>query len=430
MKRFLLVCISQILFLSFADAGPLTSGGGNAVVCFDSPTIPNAIRDPQSTRFGKILDDEVKNHITSIEAYDLYEARMERGLDRGQRPEVIGISESESLRDYSEKIAKRFELFFPEISRTIRFGNKAFVDTNIILRPSGLTLVHDENDVGYIDALNCVVATMATQYSVGDKIFLQLDQRLFQHRLHSKLSQAVLFLHESIYYAARVLTKHEDSRNTRILIGAIINQAPVDSTWIRELYRNLHMPAKYSNNSFMDEWFSKLPLVTFYADIVKTKYSELGIENKLGQVIKRYNYWQTKDPIKASEDIESQYKNIMNRLNYSYAEDEKTVCPNFNREKCLLEHKAIALDAKNLAASVLKANIMAWGDRQKLEAICISQLESFSQFDETTKRNFEVIILFYMKYLEISRSERFGGGEIYFNTSSRINFDSVRFLVP
>ena len=237
--------LSSRVFADADSSGGEAGGGENAVVCFDDTAIPAAIRDHGSVRFGEILDDEIKTHVTSIEAYDLFEARMPRGIS-GIVPQILDIETGESVRDYSERIAKRYENYIPDLARTIRYGSSAFPEDKIILRPAGLDRVHDEHDVGYIDSLHCVVATMARQYHSGAQIFLQIDRRLFQSPKHSILSQAVLFLHESVYYAARALSNHENSRATRALVGVMINRAAQGSLKLGKFYVDLHMPDFYS----------------------------------------------------------------------------------------------------------------------------------------------------------------------------------------
>jgi len=222
-----------------------TRGGENAVVCFNNPAIPLAIRDVSSPRYGQILDEEVKNNVVSVESYDLFEARMPRGLDHVE-PKIIAFAEGENIRSYVERIAKRFSAFIPVISASIRRGSDTFNENHILIRPGGLKRVHDENDVGYIDASRCVVATMAVQYEAGNDTYLQIDSRLYYHPTHSHLSQAVLFLHEALYYVARS-NGQRDSRNTRLAVGSLINAAPINSKELRVLWESLGFPSSLDN---------------------------------------------------------------------------------------------------------------------------------------------------------------------------------------
>src|ERR1700677_4535283 len=80
-----------------AHAGAGASGGGNSVICFDTPTIPSAIRNPDNgNHYQKILDSDLA-HITFIEALDLYKAKRPVGLQ--SKPNfVIELKPGESER--------------------------------------------------------------------------------------------------------------------------------------------------------------------------------------------------------------------------------------------------------------------------------------------------------------------------------------------
>ncbi|MGE3261540.1 MAG: hypothetical protein AB7K68_07160 [Bacteriovoracia bacterium] len=277
---------------TFAAEGGSESGGGeNSVVCFADPTIPAAIRNPQSPRFGQILDAETTGGIiTSVEAYDLYEARMPRGLDR-MAPSIIGIGANEGVRAYSEKIAQRFAPFIPAAANLIRNGSAVFSDDKIIMRPAGLKRVHDENDVGYIDASRCVVATMATQYRTGSEDQLQIDSRLFNHPSHSRLSGAVLFLHELVYHTARLEQEQRDSRATRALVSSLINSTPIDSVAFLERMKKLG----FSYGDGDANTFARMTAdLTSNEEANFKKYIEDAAKENNLAFVKRYNQWQTK----------------------------------------------------------------------------------------------------------------------------------------
>ena len=77
MKRVGLLVLGTVFLTAssgFADGG-LSDGGGNSVVCFDTPEIPKSIR----ASGGEILNEHIA-HITFIEAFDLYEAKLKRGF--------------------------------------------------------------------------------------------------------------------------------------------------------------------------------------------------------------------------------------------------------------------------------------------------------------------------------------------------------------
>ena len=223
-------------------AGGANGGGGNAVVCFNDPSVPLEIRDPKNPDRGRILDRQL-NSIVSIEAYDLFEAKMPRGLnstpaDLVQMPDGLGI------RDFSELISKRFDQYVPGVAKVIRQGADHFPDEQIVLRANSLFRIFDENDVGDIDTKNCVIATMAAQYKSGNNYFLYIDSRLFNHPRHSAYSKAVLFLHEALYSTVRYESEkwpgQPNSRKTRNLIRSLITKRPaLRANEIADLMRNL-----------------------------------------------------------------------------------------------------------------------------------------------------------------------------------------------
>ncbi|MGZ3697266.1 MAG: hypothetical protein ACXWP5_04165, partial [Bdellovibrionota bacterium] len=67
-----------------------TRGGGNAVVCFDSPQVPAEIRSGTGE-----LTDAALAHVTSVETYDLLEAKLPRGF-QANAPEIIPLLEGEA----------------------------------------------------------------------------------------------------------------------------------------------------------------------------------------------------------------------------------------------------------------------------------------------------------------------------------------------
>src|SRR5690348_5981994 len=118
--KFLVLNLFVMIAASISWAGN-ERGGGNAVVCFDNPAIPIAIRSGT----GEILDDYIP-HVASVETFDLYEARQCRGLDCSETPKIIPVNEGESPFEYTERIAKRFDGAISEIARFLRDGMKKF----------------------------------------------------------------------------------------------------------------------------------------------------------------------------------------------------------------------------------------------------------------------------------------------------------------
>ena len=207
------------------DEGGWGSGGGNAVVCFSDPKIVERIRthDLNNENFGRIFDSDLSK-ITKVEAFDLYVAKMPSGID-GALSEIMDAKPNQNVRQFAEAMAKRYEPFVPRVSDLVRNGIANLPDKQITLRPTGLRRVYDESDNGYLDSPSCVVVTMAVQNKINDKIFLEIDDRLFRHPLHSQLSKDVLFLHEGLYSLVhwdRNYGYHANSRNTRLLLRRLL----------------------------------------------------------------------------------------------------------------------------------------------------------------------------------------------------------------
>jgi hypothetical protein len=197
-------------------AGGRSDGGGNAVVCFDQLGIPDQIRSNE----GELTDNFIP-HIQSVETFDLYEARLPRGVN-GKLPVLALIGPNENLDSYIGRLNARLSVVAPILAREIKESEDLFTDDNIINDQHGLEKIDDVNAVSLI-APNCVLATMAIQLNNQGQYSLHLDQRLFDHPLHSQESRAALILHEYIYRYARELGQ-TDSANTRALLSMILEQ--------------------------------------------------------------------------------------------------------------------------------------------------------------------------------------------------------------
>lgn len=168
-------------------------------------------------------------------------------------------------------------------------GNNVLTDANIIMRgKGGLERIQDENDVGYIDSENCVLVTMAAQYDEKNETFLQIDERLFHHPAHSKLSQAILVLHEFVYYSARKVG-HDNSRATRALVASIINNDPIDYKTLRDLYRKLKMPEHYRLGSNNLEYLYLKELVKVNEDFQSVFISVMSLKGIIDEELKFTN---------------------------------------------------------------------------------------------------------------------------------------------
>lgn len=393
------VAAAQALPRSIGTEG---GGGENAVVCFKDGSVPTLIRDSSSPRFGQILDSEIQNQLTSVESYDLYEARIPRGL--GARvPSIVALRQGESAREYAERIARRFDAYIPVVGKIIRSGTSMLPDARILMRPSGLNRIHDENDVGYIEASRCVVATMAAQYKAGENTQLQLDARLFSHALHSPLSQAVLFLHEAIYYSARTYAQHEDSRATRTLVSALINE-DTTSAEIMHLLKEMKMPFSDPPQNYFSELAGKI-----IAGSVQSKLQRLQMEIWEAETLrieKRFDLWANKYSIPYSEYGGKAW--VGNKLE-SYLE---------NSDWRKINTDAVEASCKKAGKSCqseffsLYADAVAMADKMKGVAVryllqvaaekIFPEIDTAPQFDEATKNKAKDIIRVAIQKGEVS----------------------------
>jgi hypothetical protein len=114
-----------------------------------------------------------------------------------------------------------------------------------------------------------------------------VDRRLFGHSLNSPVSQAVLYLHESIYYTAR-MAGHKDSRPTRAAVSALINRAPIDSVSLLGLLQRLQMPLAGEGDNLLSA-----KAADFFQAELKKLNASLGkrAEKENRAFVRRYNAW-------------------------------------------------------------------------------------------------------------------------------------------
>ncbi len=222
----------NITMMLLASLFPLSSmagfgaHGGNSVVCFDDPSIPKAIR----AGTGEILDQYIP-HVTSVETFDLYEARKCQGLGCSVTPQLISVNNGEAPFEYVERIATRFDGALAVAAEIIRNSAKRFPQDHIFMENHGLKKVDDTNEVSLIDSVNCVLGTVATQIDSGPDTYLYVDSRLYNHPKHTPFSKAVLILHETVYYRDR---QHgvKDSRDTRLRVAKAITYGPTLADYV------------------------------------------------------------------------------------------------------------------------------------------------------------------------------------------------------
>ena len=222
-----------------------SSGGGNAVVCFDDNAIPREIRRKDAN--GNIIDgsllDKYIPHVTSVEILDLYEARLRKGFNKKDSKKLIEPHADEDIRDYAKRIIARTQDYLPSLYQELMKTYNELDPREATELPYGMEPVNDYNMIGRINSEYCVIATLVLQADVESKkkTYLYYDARLWDwaqiskekiQTPHSQWSKDVAYLHEIVYRAARIRGQ-TDSRNTRELVKLLITQE-ITSEQLRE----------------------------------------------------------------------------------------------------------------------------------------------------------------------------------------------------
>lgn len=212
---------------SAAQSNGFERGGGNAVVCFNTPAIPREIRalDPQGRPIDPSIQDDHIPHITSIELLDLYEARFSRGIQNPSKFELLSPNRGETALEFSTRLFRRIENLMPGLHGALIEAMSELPSDEVVRVPSGLMPVNDHAMVGRINSRLCVVSTIAMQQDVGGgntKIYV--DGRIFDHPKFDDSDRALTYVHEVVYHAARRSYRHDDSQGTRLLVGTLLRK--------------------------------------------------------------------------------------------------------------------------------------------------------------------------------------------------------------
>jgi len=205
--------------------GEWGTGGGNALVCFSHKTFSqngsefNIVETVKSNE--NIIPDNLLQYIESIEVYDLYEAKMKRGLSR-ESAQIVSIKKDEDIYDYLDVLARRYQTRVGYLGFLVREGKKIIPKSNIVFHEAGIQQQTDIADV-ILPSEDCVVSTMAAQINTNKYYQLFIDERLYDHPKHSKQSKATLILHELIYGFLRENKGHTSSSATRTIVRFLIS---------------------------------------------------------------------------------------------------------------------------------------------------------------------------------------------------------------
>lgn len=208
--------------------GEWGSGGGNSLVCFTDRFVEyrgNQVDIIQNIKENNnVLEDDHLPFISSIEFFDLYEAKKPRGFD-SVKPEILGIEDGESYYDYFDRLGERFDKSVYRLTDIVKEAKALIPDSQFVFHDSA---VEYQNDLGSVTlpSKKCMIITMAAQVNYNGFYEVHIDQRLFNHPKHSRQSKATLILHELVYAIGRKFYQHTDSGSTRNLIRYYISYHP------------------------------------------------------------------------------------------------------------------------------------------------------------------------------------------------------------
>ncbi len=254
--------------------GGWSSGGGNAVVCFMDHLIEQSseLREFLKKKHAPIPDKFI-NSISSIEMFDLYSAKLPRGIE-GESPEIMNIKKDERITDYVFRVAKRFDNNVFTIVEMIYYGTELIEYPNIRFHNTAIIQKEDANSIGILDESRCMFTTMAIQRSQNEYSELHIDARLFNYISHSRQSKATLLIHEYIYAYARTKMSAQDSYSTRIVVENAIS---------KYRYQNANKFAEY----LLELGFLK-PKIELSNNVVTRRYTVLAshIGSEVSKAIK------------------------------------------------------------------------------------------------------------------------------------------------
>lgn len=202
-----------------ANAGTAVSGGGSARLCFHDVADADKVRVSRGAVPAELLEE---SRVKSIEAFDLYESKLPRGIDL-QTPKIVELLSGETPSDYVRRVLRRAYQISPDLYNAYRGFQEKFPPERIKFIQAPLRYDGDEGTELDFSSGPCVLVAMAKQENRSDDWNLIIDQRLFEHPKNSRLSRAALFLHEALYAIARE-NGASDSAATRKLVGMFMTE--------------------------------------------------------------------------------------------------------------------------------------------------------------------------------------------------------------
>lgn len=253
-----IACLALLAALTISAAlasdsheGGGVSGGGNVVVCFDKESVAQAVLRAK----GPISSAILARNVRSIETLDLLQAKhATSGIDRFDRPEDLDLpGAGETNSDYILRLAKRIA-GVSELSRYMvvaveEMRRNTFLQDDPRLMP-GVRQVRDIGKLPYsIDPRRCVLSTAATQTKTPTGTRWDFDRRILLHPKFSRASQAVLFLHEVVYWIDRMLNDAPSSETTREIVVLFLRKTPIRVSELRAVLAASIFKDRYQSKS-------------------------------------------------------------------------------------------------------------------------------------------------------------------------------------
>jgi hypothetical protein len=212
------------LLTSFAVfAGAESGGGGNAVVCFDSPSVVKEIRLNKQFGGGYIENRHI-SRITSVELLDVAKAKHTILTPDGDivTPEIIVAAPGETMGSFTKKMERRLNLY-PGILALIEIGKKGIKSVKGV--PNGLTPIDDVISGEAFNTEYCVRSTIIAQHEVGSETNVLFDSRIYglSTSIFPVESRSMSFWHEYLYFVGR---KRGDTSSdlTQFLVSTFVKK--------------------------------------------------------------------------------------------------------------------------------------------------------------------------------------------------------------
>jgi|GEM_PF-5210311 hypothetical protein len=246
--KFLILTLVVLSFSSaFAVSDAGTRGGGNALICFNDPAIPAAIRKDN----GDIKDEYIPS-IKTIQMLDIYETSLQQGMEDVEPVRFMPILKGESIAAFAERMISRIADFTPVIATHALKVMHAMPPNKSFAHPYGIENVRDFDLMGKINSRHCVVGTILYHVKKGGTTEIHYDQRLWNHSSFDAYNKYVAYLHEVIYSSMRESVNAENSDDARKLVGMLLKKNFDQDSFIRFVLDKYRYQYRYE--SFLNSY--------------------------------------------------------------------------------------------------------------------------------------------------------------------------------